>query len=216
MQGSTGALDRISKGVPSPRIGDRLTPEQMAGLTVPTWDCCVAGLLDPNVFDLPRVNQLAKLLWQLCGSRVAQIMAVEGGVPTLHFLGVSKKDGSYQGGIVAPWDFHSRFLADPWMHLGGVVFTASQVKDYWNERLADGQKKVEWRSRAHEAEFLKYCVAKEGLRPNDYQKKVIDEFPAFPAEADYASLPWELERAKTKFHAFSGSEIVEPIVRDKL
>lgn len=85
--------------------------------------------------------------------------------------------------IMCPSNWHEMLLKDPFMQMGGLVFIASQAKDYWNLRLSsqyeNRKEEIKNRARSYEAELLNYFAKykSEKFSANDWQKETIKLYP---------------------------------------
>ena len=100
------------------------------------------------------------------------------------------------------------------MQLGSAVFVNSQVRDYWNSLVFD-REKIMARAKAHEAEYLRLVRNQSKAfggdwKPNEYQGEVLAEYPSFPPELEYDSLPFSLTRARELFASASPVGLREP------
>lgn len=127
--------------------------------------------------ELPEeINKLASLMWDLVGHRITPV-AIGPDVVAIHFYAEIPKQGQPVACILCPPKWLHMVEADPIMQFGALVFAGSQARDYYNERLAWDGKAVHSRSRAYESEFLHCVMEKYPFTPNDYQKKVMEDFP---------------------------------------
>jgi hypothetical protein len=171
----------------------------------------VAALSNSLLFQSEAVNSACRGLWDLVGSRVVEFTVTPGGqLESLHFLGIERANGSYQGAIVAPRCWPKMVVSDPWMQLGATVFMASKARDFWNAKLRDAPIVVE-RAKAHEAEFLRLAMRDATFSPTEYQLEVLNAFPAsIPQALRYDSESFSLERAKRMFVSFSHRQFRDP------
>ncbi len=178
------------------------------------WTLMVAWIADPVRTPSPRINALGLLGWKLCGSNTASL-SMTTMVRTPTFL-VASKPPRMVGVIMVPPNFVELATADPVMQLGAAVFVNSQVRDYWNSLVFEREKIVA-RAKAHEAEYLRLVRDQSeqisngrGWTPNEYQREVMEEYPSFPPELEYESLPFSLARARELFASASPVGLREP------
>jgi hypothetical protein len=128
----------------------------------------------------PVVKDACDLLWQLVGSKITPAAATNA-VNSIHFF-VESKDKEFKTAramILLPENFARMSVSNPPFYMGGLVYTASKAKDYWNLKIAD-EKAVEQRAHSMEAEFLHtvirdYPQIESGLTP--YQRKILEKYP---------------------------------------
>lgn len=134
----------------------------------------------------PRIQALGSDIWQVFEHRHV-VLAVGPPVPSLSFA-VLAKAGVIQALLLAPDEWDKRAVADPIMQLGAIVMTGSQAVDFYNGRfLVEGRDVIVRRSLSYEAEYL---LSFGPIELNDYQKKVLQDFPAgFDPSLDYVRKP---------------------------
>ena len=126
----------------------------------------------------PVVKDACDLLWQLVGSKIVPVATTKV-INGIHFF-VESKDKEFKTAraiVLLPEDFAMMSLSNPLFYMGGIVYTASKAKDYWNLKITD-EKAVEKRAQSMEAEFLNTVIRDyrhKGL--NAYQKKVLEKYP---------------------------------------
>jgi hypothetical protein len=141
----------------------------------------------------PRLAMLGTLIWRLVGNHVIPVAMVEG-IPTLSFTALRNPAG-IMGMVICPEDWLEQIEANPLYCMGGIVFVASQCRDFWNGKIlypAQDQDQsatfgpgpqiatdpiVLKRAFAYEAEYLHSIFPSGDLKPNDYQSKVMAAYP---------------------------------------
>lgn len=129
----------------------------------------------------PLLKDACDLLWKLVGSKITPAAATNV-VNSLHFF-VESKDKELKTAramILLPEDFAFMSTINLPFHLGGIIYTASKAKDYWNLKIADDEQVIEKRAHSMEAEFLltvirDYPRIQEALNP--YQRKILQKYP---------------------------------------
>jgi len=158
---------------------------QSGKLLESTFTELVDSLRNPDSMKNPAINELARLLWRLVGNRIVP-SSVMPGIPTMSFWCEIKK-GEMFATIICPLDWPQRLKDDPYMQMGAMVFNASRARDYWNHRIIDitDTKEEQYdRAMAFEAELLCYFQQHTtDFVPNEYQKQVLEKFPAGLASA---------------------------------
>ena len=145
-------------------------PLRVTGMGVGDRITAIVGSLT-TVFPDVTVNRLMRQVWHLLGSRTAFVAINDNfTTPTVAALG---RWGDTSTVIILPTGWLESATDDPVMAGGALVFCGSQVVDAYNGRPVSTQ-----RARAYEAEYLLAVkAASSEWVPNDYQKKVLAEFP---------------------------------------
>jgi hypothetical protein len=146
-----------------------------------------------SIFPNQHIRRLMSMVWQIVGNRVTPVAVVQEKLFGLHFYCEASKGGraSY---ILVPIHWQELVKANPIFQCGGMVFTASQVQDFYNDKL--GELEMKSRARAYEDEFLN--TIKTSVDPqyklNEYQQKIVDAYPqgleSLPPGLLYESKPW--------------------------
>jgi hypothetical protein len=126
------------------------------------------------------VHALITLFSQMMKQHVISI-TLKPEIPTVTFaVGLLPPQSSLMPVIVFPSNYLEQIRENPLQALGGVVFIASQVRDFVYHQL-EPQRSLK-RAHAFEVEFLRVmCLhhEHEGLlwEPNDYQRSILEEYP---------------------------------------
>lgn len=161
-------IDKLPDDDPKKRVG------QLIGETVTSGVDFLR-----SVFPNEAVQKLMKLVWDIIGHKITPI-ALGPQVPSIS-LAVFGSPALPQAAIFLPHNWLDDVKADPVLQMGALVFVGSQALDFYNQKVgrapAQGPESVR-RARAYEAEYL-LTVKKMGPQTkfNDYQKKVLDDFP---------------------------------------
>jgi hypothetical protein len=157
------------------------------------WTQTVGFLKTPQLHPHPQLNSLMQDAWNICNNQIVRCSILpQNPVPSLSFTffgNATKSTG--QGLILFPNDYEQQFRKDAIYCMGGVVFVASQVVDYYNQKFTpDEVQKVPERAKMWEAEFLltiKRALADEkavgfpkaerNYQFNEYQIDVLNRFP---------------------------------------
>lgn len=154
------------------------------------------------------INSLLRLLWNLCHHRMVMQASTDWdmvskamNLPTdSAFAFICEKHGNKEVPIIlVNKDLVKLVKERPIYHSGGMVFVASQCRDFYNGKLFDisdlkqSYERTKARSFAYEAEFL--ITMKYNTPPgipfslNDYQKWVLSQYPdglkSLPKECVY-------------------------------
>lgn len=169
-------LENVSRKEDLTHLGDLMTllVDQLRN-----HDCC------PN----PYINDLTKLTWRLVGNKEV-LFACLNTVQSLSFMVVGKNVPPERDPQVIPLttplvvDKQAAYLCpDNWLEqcrqnltycLGGVVFNASQCRDYYNNKL---DRNCIARAMAYESEFLHLAMKHKPFTPDEYQSKVMKTYP---------------------------------------
>lgn len=135
----------------------------------------------------PAIRALMALTYELLGAKVVEQLVWNAPLPngqpieTVHFLVVSKgQEKKLAGALLFPLDYADRTEKAPFFHLGGLVYVASQVADFWSDKFSVATARQDSRdaynrARIHEAEYL---IGLTGVDPlNKYQRGVVAEYP---------------------------------------
>ena len=140
-------------------------------------------------FPNESIRSLMALVWDLCGSRIVPL-AMGPQVPGLSFgkMGVN-------GVIFAPDNWVSQIQADALYQMGAIVFVGSQAVDFYNGLMSTKEeaRKVLFRARLYESEYLRTLQGIEGHSFNPYQQAILHEYPEGLASAPslvYTSKPF--------------------------
>lgn len=135
--------------------------------------------------DFPdqRIRDLASDLWNLVNNMIVPTVMIPNFKYTqsISFMALGSKDGTTakNGSIIVPVEYYKLIRSNPIMAAGGVLFVASQARDYWNGKLSDPDAVVK-RSKAYEATYL-HLVLKMPLAsnytPTSYQQDIIKAYP---------------------------------------
>lgn len=100
--------------------------------------------------------------------------------------------------IYIPLDWAEQFEREPVMVRAGVLFTGSQLRDFFHGKLTPSQQSAREmlvRASAFEAEFVRELAARRGYEPNEHHRRLLDAFPegiaSLPAGLWYESEPFE-------------------------
>jgi hypothetical protein len=122
-------------------------------------------------FPNTRINSLMTQVWALVGTKQIN-PAVGPPVQTVSFAALGGR-----GVILLPHHWLSQIADDLVMQTGAMVCVGSQTVDFWNGRHIEFDAAY-FRSRAYEAEYLlTNTKLAPGLKLNDYQQRVMAEFP---------------------------------------
>jgi len=106
-----------------------------------------------------------------------------GEVPTLSMC-ILANTARALGMVVAPLAWPVMCGMDPTFQFGAIVFAASQIVDYYNDKTES--REMGERARALESEFLRN-VPEEVL--NQYQKDILQEYPNGYSSLSYTRKP---------------------------
>jgi hypothetical protein len=128
--------------------------------------------------DFPNdtIRKLMSLVWDIVGSKITPI-AMGPDVQSVS-IAVFGNPVLPQAAVFLPHNWLDELKRDPVLQMGALVFVGSQIVDFYNRRLMDQAEQSIKRARAHEAEFL--LTSKRHVPHlvfNDYQKKVLEDFP---------------------------------------
>lgn len=128
-----------------------------------------------STFPNKDIQRLMGLAWDAIGQGITP--ASLGPVETASFVVVSGPTGP-KATIMFPEGWVDLLHSDRLMQMGAIVFTGSQAVDFRNSRLIGEQKDVRKRALAFEAEYLLTSLeVSPTARLNDYQRKVLADFP---------------------------------------
>lgn len=156
------------------------------------FDIAVDALRTPSEFPNVSINELMTLFWRLVGNNITP-SALSESVETVSFFSEIHEDERIAV-ILVPVNYVTLCKKDPFMQYGALVFTASQARDYYNDRLYV-RSDVMQRAYANEAEYLNTIKALiPQFKSNRYQKDVMKRFPYGLASLDpklnYVSRPY--------------------------
>lgn len=125
---------------------------------------------DSSKFPVSLVNELMGLFWDLVGNKI--VLSVIANVDALMFYAEVQSKKSVAA-VICPANWHERIILDPYYQMGGLVYSASKAKDYWNLKEPDHE-----RALSYEAEVLSYFSKfAPAYKPTEYQKKVVERYP---------------------------------------
>lgn len=145
---------------------------------------------------MPVIRDAINLLWDMVGNKFVAVGS-SNGFKTISFFSVKAKDQQTRAFIILPEKYPVMATHDTPMQMGAMVAIASQVKDYWNNRLDD---KTERRTFSMEAHFIKTLleefphIQEEGY-PNRYQQKLLEKYPdgiESALDVHYKSRPFDI------------------------
>lgn len=146
-------------------------------------------LRNPETFPDPHVNLLMALTWELVGDKVVPVACVDG-IPTLGFY--FEREGERQVALfTCPPDWSEQVKNTPGATISGLVWAASQCRDVYNDRFDDNDTLK--RAFAYEAQCLLTLQKMPGFEANDYQRKVLADYPkgvASPVGVMYVGKPY--------------------------
>lgn len=163
------------------------TPKDMQDIAkqaVSCFDECVGIIASPFYMPNKALNKLGKLFWRLVGNKITPAALTNMDLPGLHVWTEKHNSGSSVFAVMVPVNWVKSFNAEPFMQLGGMVYTASQAADYWHGKLnkqSDAEAMIS-RAWAYEAEYL-LSVGHSlkslncDFKYNSYQQKVLDRYP---------------------------------------
>lgn len=152
----------------------------------------VETLRDPNGFPNPEINRLLNLTWWLVNQKVLQT-ALTPGIHTMHF---GCNAACTQGMFAIPYDWTTQCIIDRIFCTGGLVWAASQARDFHNKRMAQQDNTVIQRARAYEAEYYLTVRSENWFRPSDYQRAILAAYPEGLASAKHLLYPLKDFRGK--------------------
>jgi hypothetical protein len=180
-----------------------INPQEYLRKTADAFYACVIFLRDPNSFPNEEINKLTNLLWQLIVNKEITLGLDKGRIREMSFvvLGNSLEQVPV---FILPVDFLEQVNKNPIDQLGAIVFTASQVRDYYVGRIGkDNEKDIERRARGYEAEALltlQKMAEKERvtIKWNRYQRMILQENPrgikSLPRHLVYPTPAWQPPR----------------------
>ena len=135
----------------------------------------VEMLRDPASFPNQEINELLNLTWWLVNQKVVQV-GLNPKMETIHFG--SNLECS-RGMFAVPHDWDKQCRQRRVFCTGGLVWAASQCRDFYNGRMQKTDETVLPRARGYESEYyLTLATArKELFKPNEYQKRIMDNYP---------------------------------------
>lgn len=138
-----------------------------------------AATLDRLVDELkengpPRIKSMIRLFWRLVGNNQAR--AAVGNVSTITFTVVRGRDQNIAT-VLVPLDWPARVKSDPLHSRLGLVFVASQLRDWFNGRILEPS--VRTRAQAWEAEYLLWVQQNDAaFMPSTYQQEILAHYPS--------------------------------------
>lgn len=149
---------------------------------VTMFDTLVDTLREPKSFPNPRINELVKLMWRLIGNQVVRVaLNTDPHIATMPGAAFSLLGNKqvYEAIIWLPAAYAEMVIKDRIFHMGGICFCASQCRDFYNGKILEngGSQLTQQRALAYEAEFLHTMAQSEQFKPNDWQQKVLENFP---------------------------------------
>ena len=138
----------------------------------------VNGLKEPNSFPNSEINELLNLTWWLVNQKVV-LTGMDVNISTMNF-GCDKECS--QGVFILPVDWAEQCALDRLYCTGGLVWAASQCRDFYNKRMYMTDPTVIDRAQGYEAEFYLTMQNHEALKDkkiefNDYQKQILEGYP---------------------------------------
>lgn len=103
----------------------------------------------------PIIKDLMSYVWDVFHHRHI-LMAIGPQVKAITFAAGCKRDGTIQGLVFIPTNWPDMVKTEPVMQMGAVLFTGSQVSDFYNGRIIsqEEQSLVLTRAQSYEAEYL--------------------------------------------------------------
>lgn len=132
-------------------------------------------------FDLikhPRINKLAKFVNDKIIQKKLYIFTGPVNSITFSIMAIGNINQNIKiPAIIVPINWINQVVNDPINQSGGVIFTASQVQDFFTDKITGvSLQYVTYRAKAWEAEFLKETLTtKDQL--NSYQSSILNEYP---------------------------------------
>lgn len=96
------------------------------------FDTAVDALRSPLFPNVP-VNEAVTLMWRLIGNRM--IPSAAGPVPTLSFTALGNDPKHLNAAVLVPANWPDLVAQNYKYQLGGIVFVASQCRDWYNGKL---------------------------------------------------------------------------------
>jgi hypothetical protein len=132
-----------------------------------------------SIIPNDRVRSLAAVVWDLVGHKEV-LVAIGPDVPSLSFTAIrfDKADNQIKGVVLVPKTWPQMVDTEPFMQIGAILFVGVQVVDFYNGKLI-GDAAAPGRCRAYEAELLRTLIqVAPDWKPNDYQRQILDRYPA--------------------------------------
>ncbi len=126
-------------------------------------------------FPNPKINDLMTLFWRLVGNRKSNIMLLDQSLPGL-FAWIEFNEGQTVGNVIVPTNYLDLWKAMPLHHLGGLVYTASEIQDWWNGKVLAKAEMIA-RARAYEAEYIITMGEQTSFQLSPYQEAVLKQYP---------------------------------------
>lgn len=152
-----------------------------------------------STFPNRHINELVTLMWRLIGNQM--ILSASGPVPTLSFTALGHSLEDLQAVVLIPPKWPESVANNYYFELGGLVFVASQCRDWYNGRLkvtpnSLGSPEVVRRAYCYEAEYLLTLLGQvPDYQLNKYQRQVLEGAPKGVASMGglaYESRPFQL------------------------
>lgn len=148
---------------------------EQASFCASTFTAIVAALRDKIFCPNPRIIELADLLWELVGNKVTPF-AVTTELSSLLGFWTERISGQKKGVVMCHPAWHQAAMQNIIMQAGGVVYIASQARDYYNDKFEDRTAMLH-RASAFEADFLLTLKDTDVFRQTVYQQGVMKNFP---------------------------------------
>ena len=149
-------------------------PGRLSGIQIEVLTADVVDFLrNPAMFDCPKVNDLMQLVRHIFEHKVVPIgIGPPVDTPTLVVV---------PAGVVIcmPPDWHDKMEQDPQMQIGAVVYTGSNVRDYFRGNILSplDDETIKDRASSYEAEYL-HAIKRLGITEFDeYQQQLMTQFP---------------------------------------
>ena len=170
------ALEEFARAVAEGGHVDNLPPSRFKDEALELGEMVTSSIdFLRSTFPNEDIRRLMALTWDAVGQGITP--ASLGPVKTCSFVVVSGPMGP-KATIMFPEGWVDLLHSDRLMQMGALVFTGSQSVDFRNSRLIGQQKDVQKRAFAFEAESLLTSLEVwPTARLNDYQRKVLADFP---------------------------------------
>jgi hypothetical protein len=143
-----------------------------------------------KVSSNPIISDLMSYVWDVFHHRHI-LMVVGPKVPSITFGATLKSSGEVQGLVFVPPNWPDMVKDQPLMQIGAIIFTGSQVVDFYNDRITSKgvDPLVLDRAKSYESEYL-LLLHNRGATLNEYQKEVLTQNPTgFKTELSYPRKP---------------------------
>lgn len=144
------------------------------------FDAAVDALRSPLFPNVP-VNEAVTLMWRLIGNRM--IPSAAGPVPTLSFTALGNDPKHLNAAVLIPANWPDLIAQNYKYQLGGIVFVASQCRDWYNGKLIVKPEDLRHpdvvrRAECYEASYLRTVLEQDpNYQLNGYQKHVLEVAP---------------------------------------